>query len=315
MEVLAAGSPDLVAEEPGKSQAGKPMLAPVVLFVYNRPNHTRQTLESLMANELADQSALYIYADGPQPSANAEAKELILQTRALIREKQWCKQVHIHLSDHNRGLAASVVNGVTEIVNRHGKVIVLEDDLVLSPGFLRFMNEGLELYQNSAQVYSVNAYMFPLGYPVETTVLLPYASTWGWATWKEKWAAFDADMPQKKAITKNLHLQRRFNLADYDYTGMLDFTSNSWGIRWYYTVFVRNGLGVFPTKSLVRNIGFDGSGTNQVDDKFKKNSVVEFIQCSHVEQIDLEFYDLYLEFFNQPKNTKIKKILTYFNKR
>ena len=236
--------------------------APVVLFVYNRPRHTEQAIKSLQKNAAAKDTVLYVFADGPKEHATAEDKKNILKTRTLFKALPGFKEVVLVEKEKNRGLAASVVAGVTEIVNKYDKVIVLEDDLLVSPYFLDFMNEGLKMYESSAQVYSINGFMYPLGHTTKDVVLLPYTSTWGWATWKNRWTAFSLQMEGKEFLTENPFLGARFNLGDYRYTDMLGFGNNSWGIKWYYAVFLRNGLNVFPTQSLVSNIGFDGSGTN-----------------------------------------------------
>ena len=127
-------------------------LAPIILFVYNRPWHTEQTLRALMANELAAKSELYIYADGPKPNATDEQLQKIHEVRQLIRQEQWCDKVHIVESEKNKGLADSIIGGVTEIVNKYGKIIVLEDDIVPTTGFLQYMNDALEMYKDDEQV-------------------------------------------------------------------------------------------------------------------------------------------------------------------
>ena len=237
-------------------------LAPIALFVYNRPLHTRQTLEALSKNHLAAESRLIIYADGPKNKTSPEEFDKITEVRQIIREKQWCKKIEIIESEKNHGLTSSIIKGVTKIVNKHGKVIVLEDDLLTSPWFLTYMNEGLNEYKDCQNVYSINGYMFPIEWNKAETVLLPYTSTWGWGTWKEKWEIFEINGAENKIIANNQFLANRFNLAHYDYTNMLLTSKHSWGIYWNFSVFKHNGLCLFPTKSMIYNIGFDGTGTN-----------------------------------------------------
>ncbi|MBC8044518.1 MAG: glycosyltransferase [Rhizobacter sp.] len=279
------------------------MPAPIVLFIYNRPEHTRRTLESLAANPLAAASELFVFADGAKTAATETERKGIDAARSVVREKSWCKTVVMTESETNKGLARSVIEGVTQIVNRYGTVIVLEDDLVLSRHFLQFINDGLEMYAGMPNVYSINGYMFPIETALQHSVLLPYTSTWGWGTWKEKWQIIDLEMRQKEAIATNLYLRRRFNLADYDYTSMLGYGNNSWGIRWYYSVFKRNGLCVFPAKSLVQNNGFDGSGENCGDGNFVQSGLDQAIEIVKSEEIDLEFYNQYINYFIQKKST------------
>jgi hypothetical protein len=280
------------------------VLAPIIIFVYNRPEHTRLTLEALSNNELANESDLFIFADGEKEKTDKTEKDNVKEVRKLIREKKWCKNVTIIESEHNKGLAKSIIEGVTETVNKYDRVIVLEDDLITSPYFLKFMNENLELFKSHQYVYSVNGYMFPITTDKKENILLPYTSTWGWATWKEKWAVFEYEMPQKNLIINNKFLTQRFNLADYPYTSMLNAGNNSWGIRWYYHVFIRNGLGVFPTISLVQNIGFDGTGVNHTKTTKQKQTLSSnVIKSKQKETICLEFYNNYLSYFINKKST------------
>ncbi len=290
-------------------------LAPIVLFVYNRPQHTAMTLKSLAENPLAKDSVLYVFADGPKTEATTEDKNKIKETRALFKDLSGFKEVVLTEKEKNEGLAASVIAGVTKTINRHGAVIVVEDDLVVSPHFLDFMNDALNLYKNFPNVYSVTGFMFPIESKLEKTVLLPYISTWGWATWKSKWEAMDTNMPDKALIKQNPFLLSRFNLADYDYAGMLDLTNKSWGIKWYYSIFIRNGLSVFPTRSLVSNIGFDGSGENCIADE----NDVAFppgapLKVSPETTIDLSFYNDFLNYFSNPKSerNKFRRFLNLF---
>lgn len=136
-------------------------LAPIVLFTYNRPHHTQKTLQALMQNELADKSVLYIYCDGAKEHATETDKTNITEVRKVVRSKQWCKEVHIIEAEKNKGLAKSIISAVTEIVGKYGKIIVLEDDIITSKGFLRYMNDALSIYQTQDKVMHVSAYMYP----------------------------------------------------------------------------------------------------------------------------------------------------------
>lgn len=235
------------------------MPSPIALFVYNRPGHTRRTVEALQMNEGAPESDLFIYSDGPRPGQ----EEKVAQVRAYLKTVAGFKSITIVERDRNWGLADSIIAGVSEVIENRGRVIVLEDDLITTRYFLRFMNDALDVYTDAKNVYAVTGYMFPIGSREKRSVLLPYISTWGWATWRDRWAAFENEIGSQSIILRNKWIAQRFNLADYDYVSMLNISAaRSWGIRWYYTVFIRNGLSVFPTVSLVRNIGFDGSGEN-----------------------------------------------------
>lgn len=291
--------------------------SPIILFVYNRPWHTEQTLEALMANKLAKDSTLYIYADGPKDGTSEEILKKIKDTRAVVLKKKWCREVNIIERKKNIGLAANVIDGVTEIVNQYGKIIVLEDDLITSPNFLTYCNKGLEIYENEQNVYSINAYQFPIDFGIKEpqTFLCPLAtSSWGWATWKDKWAIFEEKPEHISLIQTDELIKKQFNFGDYDLASMLT-NDKSWAIRWYYSVFIRNGLGLFPTHSLVKNIGFDGSGENC--GLIKQSNTISFEQFKLVKKnsIDLKLFSLMLSYCSNDKKTKFNKNLKYYLNR
>lgn len=242
-------------------------LAPIVLFVYNRPLHTKQTLDSLKANVLADQSELFIYADGPKPEATQADMEKITEVRQLLRQEQWCKTVHIIESDNNKGLADSIITGVTETVNRFGKVIVLEDDLILSKSFLLYMTQALNLYANDERVVHVSGYMYPVKGTLPKTFFVNLATCWGWGTWKRAWNHFERDSAVLLDKLNATNSRSKFNLEDsYDWYSHLvanvEGRMKTWAIRWYSSFYLRDGFCLHPNLSLVRNIGNDLSGVH-----------------------------------------------------
>lgn len=242
-------------------------LAPVALFVYNRPDHTRQTLEALARNRLAADTPLYVFADGPKPGASASDIERIAATRALVRSRAWTRRVELIESDVNRGLAASIIGGVSRVLAMHDRIIVLEDDIVTSPGFLEFMNRSLELYADDSRVMHVSGYMYPLGLQTLDTAFLRILSCWGWATWARAWRHYDDDVEKHLARLDTPHRVRKFNVeghADF-HRQLLDNRSGrirSWAVRWYASWLAQDGLSLFPTQSLVRNVGHDGTGVH-----------------------------------------------------
>jgi len=248
-------------------------LAPIVLFVYNRPRHTAETLKALAENELAADSVLYIYADGVKENASEETKKNTEETRRIIREKKWCKEVHIVEAVKNKGLATSVIEGITEIINRHGKIIVLEDDLITAKGFLKFMNEGLEKYANESKVQQISGYNFPVkDIPKNhSSFFVPMTTSWGWSTWKRAWEKFDENAAGYEVLKSNKELEEKFNLDNsYLYSKMLlkqmeQRSIDSWAIRFWWTVFKEKGITLFPDRSLVKNIGFGNEGTHTQD--------------------------------------------------
>jgi GT2 family glycosyltransferase len=215
------------------------MNAPIVLFVYNRPVHTKRTLKSLEENGLAKESELYIFSDGPKKGCTKDQLEKINTTRKVLREKKWCRKVHIIERKENIGLANSVIAGVSEIVNKFGKVIVLEDDLILSPHFLEYMNNALSRFEKNKKVMQISGYMFPVKIQSDNDAFfLPFTSSWGWATWKRAWDLFDVSGKNISLLSKNKKLQHKFDLdGSYSYYRMLKLQQkgkiDSWAIRFY----------------------------------------------------------------------------------
>ncbi len=250
------------------------VLAPIVLFVYNRPWHTEQTLNALAENELADQSTLFIYADGPRSNASAEILKKIKETREIIRKKKWCKEVHIIESETNQGLADAVINGVTRVIDEYEKVIVLEDDLVTSRYFLRFMNDGLDLYSDEQKVISIGALnFFATDDQVPETFFIPIPDCWGWATWQNRWQLFESNPQKLLNQLREKELIDSFNLyGAYDFEAMLidqiKGNVSSWAIRWQAVAYLENKLALYPKYSVTKNIGFDAQGTHGGEDKY-----------------------------------------------
>ncbi|GIX17758.1 MAG: glycosyl transferase [Rhodothalassiaceae bacterium] len=240
-------------------------LAPVVVFAYKRPDHLRQTILSLMACDGFDESPIIIYFDGPKNDKEKEATNL---TREVAKDLIG-NIAEFHFQNRNIGLAKSVIRGVTDVTNRFGRAIIIEDDLILAPGFLRFMNDALDRYADVPRIFQISGFMFdiPEWKHRKTALFLPFTVSWGWATWKRAWDAFDPDATGWEILRHDRALRRRFNLdGNYNYAAMLEDQMagriDSWAIRWYWSVFKANGLVLFPPVSLVRNIGMDGSGTH-----------------------------------------------------
>jgi len=250
--------------------------APIALFVYNRPVHTRKTIEALQKNRLSDSSELFVFSDAPK---TAEAERGVRQVRDYLHSIDGFRKVTLVEQLENRGLARSIIAGVTRLVEEFGQVIVLEDDLVTTPHFLDFMNAGLERYGADDRVMQIAGYMFPVSLPPAYDALfLSFISSWGWATWARAWRHFDPLARGYAALRADPIMQRKFDLdGHYRYSRMLQAQqqgkAESWAIRWYLSVFMRQGLALYPRKSLVRNIGFDGSGVNCNVSKFAQDEL------------------------------------------
>jgi MoaA/NifB/PqqE/SkfB family radical SAM enzyme/polysaccharide pyruvyl transferase WcaK-like protein len=280
-------------------------LAPIVLFVYNRPWHTEQTLKALSVNELADQSTLYIYSDGLKNNSNPENTKQVNEVRALIKSKKWCKEIIIIERDKNWGLADNIVDGITSVVNKHDKVIVLEDDIVTTVGFLKYMNTALDVYLNDKSVMSISG----LSRNFETnknTYFLPFPNSHGWGTWKDSWKHYNNDISFLfETITLNGD-QERFSLNNHltsyrqlreNYEGKL----KTWGVKWYASFFLQNGIALYPKLSLVKNIGYDNTGENC---RLEDQATYEIVDEIDVQRIEPKVESEIINIINQPKVIK-----------
>ena len=242
-------------------------LAPIVLFVYNRPWHTEQTLNTLALNNLADKSVLYIYCDGPKKNASEESLKKINEVRQLVKAKKWCKEVIVIEKDINLGLANSVIKGVTEVIEKHGSAIVLEDDIITGTYFLKFMNDGLNLYKDEKEVFGVSGLKFPSSSVIKkSTYFLPIMSSWGYGTWVDRWNKINFDGNELLDIVKSKKIENQLDFGTITYYKMLkDQTlgkNDSWAVRFYVSMFLQKGVFLYPNITLLKNIGLDGTGVH-----------------------------------------------------
>lgn len=239
-------------------------LAPIVLFVYNRPEHTRKTLQALQENNLAPDSELFIYADAAK---NDLAQKQVNEVRELVDNVIGFKKTTVIKQEKNTGLANSIIDGVTEIVNQYGKVIVLEDDLVTSPYFLTYMNSALNFYRNNKKVWHISGWNYPINTTeLGDTFLWRTMNCWGWATWSDRWECFEKNTDNliENFSSENI---RYFNLDGHeDFWGQViankEQKINTWAIYWYASIFKNQGLCLNPTETFVNNIGLDGTGVH-----------------------------------------------------
>lgn len=238
--------------------------APILLFTYNRPEHLQNTITALQRNALATDSDLYIYSDAAK---TPQQQQTVDKVRQFIRTIDGFKSVTIIERSENWGLARSIIDGVTSQVNRFGRVIVLEDDLITAPHFLQFMNDALEMYKDEPQVGHIQGCDFTNDPSLPETFLIKWTGSWGWATWDRAWKYFN---PNGQALLDELvrrKLTRIFDFnGNYGFTRMLrrqiEGKNNSWAIRWNASLFLKDMLSLNVGRSLVQNEGFDGSGTN-----------------------------------------------------
>lgn len=242
-----------------------PELAPIALFAFKRPDHTRRALESLARNPEFGLSPLHVFCDGARRS---DEQAEVQATRSVVQAFEHSNKT-VHQADVNRGLAASIIDGVSQLCALHGKVIVVEDDLVVAPVFLDFLNRALDRYTDAPNVMQVSAHMFPIELQAgaDDAVFMPFITSWGWATWQRAWQQFDPAAQAFARLADDRAMRRRFDLGNrYPYFRMLKKQRageiDSWAIRWYLSVFMRDGLVLYPRRSLVSNEGFDGTGTH-----------------------------------------------------
>ena len=262
-------------------------LAPIVVFSYNRPDHLERTLEALSKNDLANDSVLYIYCDGARPNATEEQKMRVEENRMVARAIAGFKEVHIVESVLNKGLSYSIINGVTEMLNIYGRVIVLEDDIVTSPLFLRYMNLALDYYEDRPSVMSISADSpmevgdsIPADYDYDVFVSLRPTS-WGWGTWKNRWERVDWSMEYLVEFLKHPKQIEAFGRLGDDMTPMLISQSegkiDSWAIRFSFAHFCEHAVSIFPCTSYIENIGFDGTGVHCGN--IEKKDTKDFSRC------------------------------------
>lgn len=271
--------------------------APIIVFAYNRLDVLEKCVLSLLANEEAAESELYVYVDGPRYD-KLDDNENVNSVRGYVKTISGFKSVHYHFAESNKGLASSVISGVSDVIEKYDKVIVVEDDLYVSKNFLSFMNQGLEQYEDVRNVFSVCGYSNVVNPPVNydyDSYFCVRSSSWGWATWKNRWDSVDWTLEDWPAQKKNA---RRFNKwGGSDCWKMLNDwhkkRNSSWAIRFCYAQFLQNGISLFPLVSKVGNNGFDGRGAN----------------CKKWSRFKFEYDISNNKLFNFPNEYKINKSL------
>lgn len=295
------------------------MNAPVILFVYNRPQLTTKTIQALRQNILAQHSDLIIFSDGWKGS---EDKEAVLETRKILAGIDGFKTTRIINANHNRGLASSVISGVTKTLDKYGKVIVVEDDIITSPMFLSYMNEALDRYSNEPEVFSITGFNYPKSrfkIPQEYTAdsFFGYrCHSWTWATWSNRWNLVDWEVSDYDLFCCDLEAQERFRRGGDDLTKMLDKQLqgqlDSWAIRFCYAHFKNDAYCLYPRNSLVRNLGFGNNAThckNNDGHLYSSGLDQEWLPKIYPDRIAVkkEIEKRFKQLFSPPKNNLRKK--------
>lgn len=301
----------------------KEKLAPIVLFVYNRPNHTQKTVEALQKNDLATDSDLYIFSD---EAKDINSKKKVEEVRAYIDSINGFKKVTVIKRNKNFGLANSIIDGVTSVIEKYEKVIVLEDDLITSPYFLQYMNQGLELLKDKDNIWSITGFSFSrefMNFPKsynEDIYLNIRPMSWSWATWKNRWSRVDWKIEDYQLFILNNQRIKDFEQGGTDLTNMLNLQMNgqidSWYIRWAYNACKFKMYTVYPSISYVNNFGHDGTGVhcacNQSSiyshDEINKNKKIQW-------NTDIKLNYKIVKNFNKAFNLKFRSRLKILLKR
>lgn len=284
-------------------------LAPIVVFAYDRPDHLRRTLDALSKNDLAKDSVLYVYCDGIRPLSLENKNDApfwqhrtefygtkeqyddyvkrIESTRQVARQQTGFKELHIVEREKNIGLADNIVGAVTEIVNKYGRVIAFEDDIVSTRGCLTYLNDALEMYQNDEKVMHISAWMYPNKGQFPTTFFYdsPYPAG-GWATWKRAWQHFNPDTADHVAFWQNKWSE--FDIEGEDYlsrqlVGNLNGTLKTWYVKWYSSMRRMNGLCLYPGTAMSNNIGWDNSGeTSCENSRYFVSNPAEYTEVKRI---------------------------------
>lgn len=294
-------------------------LAPILLFVYNRPYHTRKVLAALEKANLASTSDLFIYSDGAKDAKNID---LVNEVRAIIREPRNFKSINITERSKNLGLAANIIDGVSAVVDKYGKVIVLEDDLEISKYGLEYFNDALTIYEDEEKVMEISGYMYPIkdNSVLEESFFFRVANSWGWATWARAWNHFETDIDK---LTKDFSKEdiKRFSIDHTEnfWKQVQQFKAgkiNSWAIRWYLSVFKKNGLVLYPKDSMIQNIGTDGSGTHSDEDSVYQVKLADKAINNFPKEIEENktAYEAIRYFYKNRKGTLLQRAIRYAKK-
>lgn len=294
----------------------------IALFVYNRPEHTKMVLDKLALNIGAKESELFIFCDGIKQNSSDALKNALHETRALIELENRFKKVIIYTHNENQGLANSIIFGVSKVLSIYDRVIVLEDDIVPEKGFLKYMNQALNMYQDVQEIGCIHAwnYTFKKNMIKTSTFLLRGADCWGWATWKRSWELFESDGNKLKKEIENNNLVHSFNRnGTHPFFEMLidqiNGKNDSWAIRWHASLFIANKFCLHPCISLVYNIGFDGSGTHcgvqDIPQKTQKS--IKINKISKFEE-DCNFFDSYKHGFGYVNCNFLRRTYYFFKK-
>jgi GR25 family glycosyltransferase involved in LPS biosynthesis len=269
--------------------------APIIVFAFNRLNSLKKTISSLLDNEEAKDSDLFVFVDGPRKS-KIEEKKQVVAVQDYIKTISGFKSLTFYFSEENKGLGPSIIAGVSKIINQYNRAIILEDDLVLSKNFLAFINEGLQKYEVNNKVFSICGYSNRVTKPSDyeaDSYFCTRSSSWGWATWADRWNSVDWELNDWENYTKYKNDFNKWGGSDC-FKMLNDWKigkNKSWAIRFCFSQFLQNKVSLFPIISKVANNGFDGNGTN----------------CKKYSRFKFDYDNTEKKNFKYPSNTNINK--------
>lgn len=278
--------------------------SPIVVFAYNRAENVKNLLNSLMTNDISKESDLFIFIDGPKNNSDVLKVNEVINTCNNKQYQENFNSVSIEQSDTNKGLANSIISGVSKVINIYGKVVVLEDDLIVAPYFLKFMNLALDKYETNNKIWSISGFSRNIDYLEKNRFDIYYsvrAQSWSWATWKDRWNSIDWEVNSYDSFKYNFVKRREFNFGGNDMSSLLDRQQcgyiNSWAIRFCYEQFLHNAYTIQPRLTLIQNFGQNGSGTNC-------NYVREMSSISHQDNWNFKEFNEDKEINEELKKTR-----------
>lgn len=282
-------------------------LAPIILFVFNRLEHTKKTLQALKNNILAKESNLIIYSDAAKKK---DDQKKVYQVRQYLKSLSGFKRIKIIERKKNYGLAKSIKHGITEVIYKYKKAIILEDDILTSKFFLNFMNDSLNFYKNNKRIWHINGWNYPnFAHNKKDVYTDRMMNCWGWATWKDRWdmITYDIDniinsFDKKKIFRFNLNQNEDF------YSHLIANKENkikTWAIFWQASIFLKNGLCIRPSVSYTNNIGMDNSGTHC------SNEIINFYRHK---KLNGKKKNNFIDYKKENINS-IKEIISFYSKK
>jgi len=252
------------------------MDAPIALFTYNRHWHTQQVLDALAECDGGPETILYVFSDGPKPGSSNTDLEKVREVRELLRNENRFQKFYLTERNENLGLGRSIIDGVSRVIEEHGRVIVLEDDLVVHQHFLKYMNYYLDTYKEKKQVFHICGFQREswLQFLLSPAYCTRFMNCSGWATWADRWEQRVFEVANIDSYLQQPGKNHSFNYGILEMSAQLELNRNglaTWAIFWYATIQMKNGLCINPRYSFIKNIGDDGSGTNM--GRTEKNSI------------------------------------------